>query len=157
MSFVPLDWFIYLFGNTPFLPVAITLGVIVLLGVVAYRVWPVVKRGVGTLTALEKLPAFIEKQEEFIQNTTETLQKQDESLAAQDVKIEQIHHEVNYNNGSSVKDGVERVEEGVAGLYVAHNDLRAQLGLPPIETEAPVLVKKPPRKRAPRITQTKES
>ncbi|TIH34984.1 hypothetical protein [Subtercola vilae] len=153
MTLIPLDWFKYLFGDTPIAPVVLTFVAITVLGVIAYRVWPVIKRLVSTLTALEKLPDFMDKQESFRQNTTATLHKQDESLASQDVKIQEIHHEVNYNNGTSVKDAVERVEEGVAGWYVAHNELRSQLGLPAIDTETPIK-KKPPRKRAPRIPKT---
>ena len=39
------------------------------------------------------------------------------TLAGQDRQIAEIHHEVKYNNGSSVKDAVGRVERGVAGIY----------------------------------------
>jgi uncharacterized coiled-coil protein SlyX len=81
---------------------------------------------VMTLTqALADLPAFIERT--------------DHTLDEQNVKIGEIHHEVQYNNGSSVKDAIARVEEGVAGLYehVADIDERTQPG--------PVTRKPPPR------------
>ncbi|MDR6907456.1 hypothetical protein J2X63_003164 [Agromyces sp. 3263] len=52
--------------------------------------------------AVQELPAFIART--------------DETLKAQDAAIADIHHEVHFNNGSSVKDGVSRVESGVADL-----------------------------------------
>lgn len=82
------------------------------LGIVAFAVkgWPTVRKFVAFVDALFSLPAFIART--------------DITLDAQDVKIEAIHHEVNFNNGSSVKDGVTRaenalgrVELGVRGLY----------------------------------------
>ena len=41
---------------------------------------------------------------EFMADTTATLKSQDE-------KIAEIHHEVQYNNGTSVKDSIERIED----------------------------------------------
>lgn len=75
------------------------------LAVVAFFVkgWPKIRAGVRLIDSLSQLPDFMVK-------TTETLQKQD-------AKIAEIHHEVNYNNGSSVKDAVDRVEIGVKGIY----------------------------------------
>ena len=79
--------------------------VIGILGTVTFFVkgWPTIRKFVAFIDALFSLPAFIART--------------DITLQAQDVKIEQIHHEVNYNNGSSVKDAVARVELGVKGLY----------------------------------------
>jgi len=76
-----------------------------ILGVIAFIVkgWPKVRAFVQMVDALSSLPTFM-------LDTTATLKAQDE-------KIDAIHHEVNYNNGSSVKDAVERVELGVKGLY----------------------------------------
>jgi hypothetical protein len=69
--------------------------------------WRFVTQFVNTINSLATLPAELEKQDQF-RNRTEI------TLAAQDLKIEEIHHEVNYNNGSSVKDAVSRLESGVA-------------------------------------------
>ena len=79
--------------------------VIGILGIITFFVkgWPTIRKFVAFIDALFSLPAFIART--------------DITLQAQDVKIEQIHHEVNYNNGSSVKDAVARVELGVKGLY----------------------------------------
>jgi hypothetical protein len=66
------------------------------------KIWPAVKKMVKLTDSLDNLP-------QFMITTAATLEQQD-------VKIEQIHHEVNYNNGSSVKDAVKRVEIGVADM-----------------------------------------
>lgn len=96
------------------------------------RVWPVVKtipagvvsfaRAVLTaaqvLDSVKGLPAFIERT---------------------DARIGEIHHEVHFNNGSSVKDSAirtelavrelketaDRLEVGVAGLYTRVDELAA--------------------------------
>lgn len=46
----------------------------------------------------------------FIARTDATLAAQNATLAAQDLKVEEIHHEVHYNNGTSVKDSQRRTE-----------------------------------------------
>ena len=40
----------------------------------------------------------------------------DATLAAQDVRIGEIHHETHTNDGSSIKDAVQRIETQVAAL-----------------------------------------
>lgn len=109
-------------------------------GAFLYKAWPVITRFVTTINALGDLPRFMVA-------TSATLHDQDE-------KIEQIHHEVNYNNGSSVKDAVRRVEDGVKGIYgrldSADTD-RAELR-EDLENTRPVARKrtpKPPIKPAP--------
>lgn len=69
-----------------------------ILGIIAFLVkgWPKIRAFVQLIDALSVLPAFMV-------NTTATLESQDE-------KIAEIHHEVNYNNGSSVKDAIKRIE-----------------------------------------------
>lgn len=69
------------------------------LAVIAFFVkgWPKIRAFVKVIDALTELPTFME-------TTTETLRGQNE-------KIEEIHHEVQYNNGSSVKDSIERIED----------------------------------------------
>lgn len=67
------------------------------------RFWPWLRKVMELTAALSQLPTFMAA-------TTAT-------LAAQDTKIEEIHHEVNYNNGGSVKDAVSRVELGVKALF----------------------------------------
>lgn len=65
------------------------------------------------IDAVKDLPAFIDRT--------------DKTLEAQDTKIAEIHHEVHFNNGSSVKDGVSRVESGVADLTVKVDEVAKDL------------------------------
>lgn len=65
--------------------------------------WRVVSTFVKTINALSDLPDELEKQAAFREKTEAT-------LASQDKQIADIHHEVHYNNGSSVKDAIRRVE-----------------------------------------------
>lgn len=65
--------------------------------------WQTLSGFVATINALGALPGALISQEDFRIRTTAT-------LAAQDLKIEEIHHEVHFNNGSSVKDAIERIE-----------------------------------------------
>ena len=69
------------------------------LAVIAFFVkgWPKLRAFVKVMDALTTLP-------EFMADTTATLKSQDE-------KIAEIHHEVQYNNGTSVKDSIERIED----------------------------------------------
>jgi hypothetical protein len=94
----------------PFVIVTFVLVLLFMLGRGLYRAWPAIKQFVLTVNAITGLPEFMERT--------------DATLAGQDEKIAEIHHEVHFNNGSSVKDSavrteqaVERVEKGVAGLY----------------------------------------
>lgn len=57
------------------------------------KAWPFIRNTFRILDALVRLPEVVEK-------------------------VDEIHHEVHYNNGSSVKDAVKRVEDGIAGLYL---------------------------------------
>lgn len=86
--------------------------------------WRFVTRFVTTVNDLGELPTELAELRKFRTETAVTLAQQNTILAKQDTKIAEIHHEVNFNNGSSVKDAavrteraVKRVEEGVKGLY----------------------------------------
>jgi len=103
------------YTNAPiWLQIVIALGVVVGFLIAVIRgippVWRFVSQSVKTINSLTDLP-------QFMVTTAATLHDQD-------VKIDEIHHEVNYNNGSSVKDAMNRAEEaiarveiGVKGLY----------------------------------------
>ncbi|MDQ1111181.1 hypothetical protein QE418_000629 [Microbacterium testaceum] len=112
--------------------VATVVGVVVGVWLFVKRVWPIVKtipggilafaRGVVTaaqvLDSVKGLPAFIERT--------------DAAMAA-------VHHELHPNSGTSLNDSVrrtearvaelgqtaDRLEEGVAGLYVKYEELAA--------------------------------
>lgn len=63
------------------------------------KLWPFVRNAVAIVDALVQLPA---------------LSRQVGSMKSQ---IDSIHHETHNNDGSSIKDAVDRIEVGVAGLY----------------------------------------
>ena len=91
--------------------------------------WRTLNGFVATINALAGLPVALADQALFRTATTAT-------LAAQDLKIEEIHHEVHYNNGSSVKDAIKRVEGNQSDLIAAHerieiNQARIESGLTP--------------------------
>jgi hypothetical protein len=65
--------------------------------------WKAITRFVQTINALADLPEELVKQAKFRTDTEAT-------LAGQNRQIADIHHEVHYNNGSSVKDAIRRVE-----------------------------------------------
>lgn len=106
------------------------------------KTWPILTRFVATMNSLADLP-------QFMITTARTLADQDEGAVIRDKKIEEIHHEVQYNNGSSVKDAIARVEKGVAGLYTREeiDAKNAQLS-DEIENTRPVIRKPAARKRS---------
>jgi len=67
------------------------------------RFWPWLKKVIRFFDALAELPVFMV-------STNKT-------MAEQNARLADIHHEVHYNNGTSVKDSMERVELGVKGIY----------------------------------------
>ena len=112
------------------------------LGLIAFAVkgWPTVRKFVAFIDALFSLPAFIART--------------DETLTEQNVKIQQIHHEVNYNNGSSVKDAVARVELGMKSIHEKVDEQKIALDKADLDLRHDLEQTRPPRK--PRPPKTKE-
>jgi hypothetical protein len=81
------------------------IAVLTLLG----RGWPRLRGFVRVIDSLGVLPGFIERTEEFQERTTE-------SLVARDETISDIHREVKFNGGSTLKDAIRRLEIAVQGL-----------------------------------------
>lgn len=67
------------------------------------KAWPFIRNTFRILDALAQLPDFMERTDDALKATKDTLE-------AQTKTIDEIHHEVNYNNGSSVKDAIHRLE-----------------------------------------------
>lgn len=98
---------------------ATAVAAIVGLPVAIVKLWPLLKRAVAIGGALEKLPEMAlelsaltigqRAQAEAQQAQAETLTHQNEQLAI-------IKHEVEFNNGSSVKDAVVRTEKATKAL-----------------------------------------
>lgn len=86
-----------LFGDLLAAQVAAWIVAFALVIVLITKVWPWVRRLVRLVDALQELPEYMER-------TTK--------------KIDQIHHEVNYNNGSSVKDAIARLDGNVLELVI---------------------------------------
>jgi hypothetical protein len=68
--------------------------------IAAVKLWPHIKRGVAVASELERLPEIAAQ----VTNLTQT-------QAAQTDVLETIRHEVEFNNGSSVKDAITRIEK----------------------------------------------
>lgn len=116
--------------------------IVAILALVAFfaKGWPKLRALVKLVDALGTLP-------QFMTDTAATLE-------AQDTKIGEIHHEVKYNNGSSVKDAIGRIEVGVAGIYTRLDSAdvdRAELR-EDLEHTRPAVA----RKRSAKPTTTKE-
>ncbi|MCU1441147.1 MAG: hypothetical protein JWP85_2144 [Rhodoglobus sp.] len=97
------DWLTAILADTTALQLVFWVVALAALIGAIIKVWPILSKAVTIVNAVSGLPAFIKRT--------------DETLTAQDAKIADIHHEVHYNNGSSVKDAIGRVEEGVKGIY----------------------------------------
>ncbi|CAH0258015.1 hypothetical protein [Microbacterium sp. Bi128] len=84
----------------------------------ARKAWPALRAFARAVLALSQVIESLRGLPAFIART-------DATLAAQDARIGEIHHELHPNSGTSMNDALRRVEEGVAGLYTAVDDLAA--------------------------------
>ena len=89
---------------------AIVIAALVAIFGVGRSVWPIIVRMVRNLDTLEKLPDFMDRT--------------DAALTAQAKQVDEVHHEVNFNDGSSAKDAIIRLETDVARI-IAHLDIPA--------------------------------
>lgn len=90
------EWLVFLLGDTSALQLVFWFIAIGALITVIVKLWPALTQLVTIVNSVTELPEFIART--------------DETLLSQDVKIEAIHHEVQYNNGTSVKDSQARTE-----------------------------------------------
>lgn len=106
---------------------AVTLWDIVLWVVAAAAIVLFVKRGWPALKKFAaRLSAFIRTVDAIV-GLADFIKRTDATLHAQNKKIAEIHHETHNNNGSSVKDSVDRIELGVKGLYDRTDRLESSL------------------------------
>lgn len=75
--------------------------------------WPALKRFAHAVLTFARVVDAVQGLPEFIVRTDAVLQAQNTTLGEQSEQIADIHHEVHFNNGSSVKDAVTRVEQDV--------------------------------------------
>ena len=85
-----------------------------------WKGWPWLRRSATAIVNFATIVDAVQDLPEFIERT-------DKTLDAQNRQIADIHHEVHFNNGSSVKDGVQRVETGLAGLHVEVATIASEL------------------------------
>lgn len=90
------EWLVFLLGDTSALQLVFWFIAIGALIAVIVKLWPALTQLVTIVNSVTGLPSFIART--------------DATLLSQDVKIEAIHHEVHYNNGTSVKDSQARTE-----------------------------------------------
>jgi hypothetical protein len=108
---------------------ATALAAIIGLPVAFVKLWPLLKRAVTVGASLEKLP------EMALELTALSIgqRAQGETLEHQNEQLAVIKHEVEFNNGSSVKDAVVRNEQATAELTKEFRDYVAS-GLPATTT-----------------------
>lgn len=100
------EWLTFLLADTSALQLVFWVVAIVALVAFIVKLWPALSQFVAIMNAVTGLPQFIERT---------------------DTRIDEIHHEVHYNDGTSAKDAIKRVEEGVAGLYEKVDGVAADL------------------------------
>lgn len=101
-------------------PVVVIATIAALIGLVGLvvKLWPFISNAVAIVNALVKLPQI------------------DVRLGRLERQVDDIHHETHKNDGSSIKDAMGRVEEGVAGLHGRMDDVDRQLAVLTREDEA---------------------
>lgn len=115
---------------------ATALAAVIGLPIAFVKLWPLLKRAVTIGASLEKLP---EMSNELTALTVglrvqgETLTEQNTILEHQNEQLAVIKHEVEFNNGSSVKDAVVRNEKATAELTKEFREYVTN-GVPPTTT-----------------------
>lgn len=92
--------------------------------IVLSRAWPVIRRFVSTGDAIGGLPELITLVN-ALGSKVDVLGPKVDALTSQ---VEEIHHEVTLNDGSSVKDAVNRTESGVKRLEAVQSGQTVMLG-----------------------------
>ncbi|WP_427130288.1 hypothetical protein [Pseudarthrobacter sp. S9] len=108
---------------------ATALAAIIGLPLAFVKLWPVIKRAVTLAVALEKLPEMAQE----LGSLSIGQRAQAETLEHQNAELKIIKHEVEFNNGSSVKDAVVRNEKATAELTKEFREYVAN-GQPPTTT-----------------------
>ncbi len=88
-------------------------GIIATIGFIVFmrkKGWPWI---LGTARAILTFARVVDA----VQGLPDFIERTDRTLGQQNLQIADIHHEVHYNNGTSVKDGVQRVETGLAAVH----------------------------------------
>lgn len=94
-------------------------------GVIAFA--RAIVNAAAILAAVKDLPDFIERTDNTLAEQNSRLADQTERLAGQQEQVSEIHHEVHFNNGSSVKDAVIRMESVVGEVRVSVAGIHGRL------------------------------
>lgn len=105
------EWLSFLLADTSALQLVFWFVAIGALVAVIVKLWPALSQFVTIMNAVTGLPDYITRADE----RTERLEQ----------KVDGIYHETHKNDGSSVKDAVDRIEVGVAGLHTKVEELAA--------------------------------
>jgi len=92
-------------------------GAVAFIGFVVFmrkKGWPWILGTARAVLTFARVVDAVQELPDFIERTDKTLEAQNKILKSQDKQIADIHHEVHYNNGSSVKDAVKRIEDSLA-------------------------------------------
>lgn len=90
--------------------VAPWMGALVLACFIVWKVGPIVRKWSRFMDRVTGVPADPKTGQPEILGIFERMDHQDETLREQSVVLETIRHEVEFNNGSSVKDAIRRIE-----------------------------------------------
>jgi len=102
------NWISLLLEDITAMQVAAWIALVIGLTILVRKIWRPLKRLIKLTDALSELPEFIPTQRVEMQALRQ--------------EVREIHHEVHYNNGSSVKDAVGRIETGVARMHEKFED-----------------------------------
>lgn len=90
-------------------------------------VWFIKKRGWRWLISFARAILATAEVIDNVKDLPEFIKRTDEWREQQTKQIADIHHEVHYNDGSSVKDGVRRIEKAVAETGTRISDVEAKV------------------------------
>jgi len=90
--------------------VAPWLGALMLAGFIIWKVAPALRKWARFIDRISGVPADPATGQRQLLGLFERMDHQDQQLAEQSVVLETIRHEVEFNNGSSVKDAITRTE-----------------------------------------------
>ena len=114
------EWVQYAIGELTLIQVVFWLIATISLIALVIKLWPAVSKFVQIINATAGLP-------KFIQDMEARLVLDDSRHEDLTQKVSEIHHEVHYNNGTSVKDGIRRIEIRLEDLTNTDNELRKEL------------------------------
>ena len=123
------DWVRYFLDDSVFLQTAFWLIALIVLLIAIMKLGPVLNKFVMIVNAAAGLPVFIAQMNEQRDVDDARRREDDARHAALAKQVGEIHHEVHYNNGTSVKDAVRRVEEKVTLLVAEDALIREELGI----------------------------